>query len=99
MILNYKSSLDALMTILNLGGKITKASNHLSRMLNGLKYYSLEVTINEDHYVIQAFEQEATDLFNMAMTILNEKKTVMKKIEKFVGNPLYSFFLVITILF
>jgi len=33
------------------------------------------------------------------MTILNEKKTVMKKIEKFVGNPLYSFFLVITILF
>jgi hypothetical protein len=99
MILNYKSSLDALMTILNLGGKITQASNHLSRMLNGLKYYSLEVTINEDHYVIQAFEQEATDLFNMAMTILNEKKTVMKKIEKFVGNPLYSFFLVITILF
>ena len=99
MILNYKNSLDALMTILNLGGKITQASNHLSRMLNGLKYYSLEVTINEDHYVIQAFEQEATDLFNMAMTILNEKKTVMKKIEKFVGNPLYSFFLVITILF
>jgi len=99
MILNYKNSLDALMTILNLGGKITQASNHLSRMLNGLKYYSLEVTINEDHYLIQAFEQEATDLFNMAMTILNEKKTVMKKIEKFVGNPLYSFFLVITILF
>jgi hypothetical protein len=79
MILNYKSSLDALMTILNLGGKITQASNHLSRMLNGLKYYSLEVTINEDHYVIQAFEQEATDLFNMAMTILNEKKNCNEK--------------------
>jgi len=99
MILNYKNSLEALITILNLGGKITQASNHLSRMLNGLKNYPLEVTINGDHYLIQAFEQEATDLLNMTMTILNEKKTVMKKIEKFVGNPLYSFFLVITILF
>ena len=101
MILNYKNSLDALMTTLSLGGKITQASNHLSRMLNGLKYYSLEVTINGDCYLIQAFEQEASDLFNMAMTIVNEKKTVMKKIEKicrqptvFVFSPYYNIILV-----
>ena len=82
MILNYKNSLDALMIILNMGGKITHAPNHLSYMLNGLKYYSLEVSINGDHYLIQAFEQEATDLFNAVMSILDEKKTVMKRIEK-----------------
>ena len=82
MILNYKNSLDALMTILNMGGRITQASKHPSHMLNGLKYYSLEVNINGDHYFIQAFEQEATDLFNAVMSILDEKKTVVKRIEK-----------------
>jgi hypothetical protein len=51
-------------------------------MLNGVKYYSLEVTLNGDHYLIQAFEQEATDLFDAVMSILDEKKAVMKKIEK-----------------
>jgi ribosome-associated translation inhibitor RaiA len=91
MILNYKNSLDALMTILYLGGKITQASNHLSHMLNGVKYYSLEVTINGDHYLIQAFEQEATDLFNAVMSILDEKKTVMKKVEKFSDHQFIIF--------
>jgi hypothetical protein len=51
-------------------------------MLNGLKYYSLEVTINGDHYLIQAFEQEASDLFNAVMVIIDEKKTTITKIEK-----------------
>lgn len=51
-------------------------------MLNGLKYYSLEVTINEDHYLIQAFEQEASDLFDTVMAIIGEKKTEITKIEK-----------------
>jgi hypothetical protein len=74
MILHYKNSLDALITILYFGGKITQASNHLSYMLNGIKYYSLEVTLNGDHFLIQAFEQEATDLFNGVMSILGEKK-------------------------
>ncbi len=82
MTVNYKDSLDALMTILNLGGKITQASNQLSSMLNGLKYYSLELTINGDHYLIQSFKQEAIALFNMAMNILYDKKTSIKKIEK-----------------
>lgn len=82
MFLSYKNSLDALITLLSLGGKITQVSNHLSLMLNGLKYYSLEVTINGDHYLIQAFEQEASDLFDAVMAIIDEKKTAITKIEK-----------------
>ena len=72
--MNYKNSLDALYTILKSGGKITQAPCHLSLMLNGLRYYSIEVTINRDHFLIQAFEQEASDLFQAVMTILDEKK-------------------------
>ena len=82
MILNYKNSIDALMIILRMGGKITQAPSQLSYMLNGLKYYSLEVSINGDHYVIQAFEQEAIELFNAVLKVLDEKKILMKKIEK-----------------
>jgi hypothetical protein len=91
MILHYKNSLDALSTILCLGGKITQSSNHLSHLLNGVKYYSLEVTLDGDHYLIQAFEQEATDLFDAVMSILDEKKTVMKKIEKISYDSLLIF--------
>ncbi|MGE5821079.1 MAG: hypothetical protein ACM31M_00650 [Nitrososphaerota archaeon] len=80
--MSYKNSLDALITLLSLGGKITQVSNHLSLMLNGLKYYSLEVTKNGDHYLIQAFEQEASDLFDAVMAIIDEKKTAITKIEK-----------------
>ncbi|HJR85201.1 MAG TPA: hypothetical protein VJ772_07515 [Nitrososphaeraceae archaeon] len=79
--MNYKNSLDALLTILNLGGKITQAPHHLSLMLNGLRYYSIEVTINGDHFHIQAFEQEASELFQAVMTMIDEKKTDLKKIK------------------
>jgi len=72
--LNYTNSLDALFTILKLGGKITHAPSHLSLMLNGLRYYSVEVTINGDHFLIQAFEQEASYLFQAVMAIHDEKK-------------------------
>lgn len=78
--MNYNNSLDALLTILNLGGKITQAPRHLSLMLNGLRYYSIEVTINGDHFLIQAFEQEASELFQAVMTIIDEKKTDPNKI-------------------
>jgi hypothetical protein len=69
--------------ILGLGGKITKASNDLSLMLNGIEYYSLEVSMNGDRYLIQAFEQEASELFDMVRSIPGEKKTLIMKIEKF----------------
>ena len=64
-----------------MGGKITQAPCRVSLMLNGLRYYSIEVTINEDHFLIQAFEQEAFDLFQQVMTILDGIKTDVKKIE------------------
>ena len=67
-----------LITILKKGGKITKAPNQISKMLNGLKYYSLEVTMNEDHYYIQGYEQEAIDLYYMTMTILDDKNRIMR---------------------
>lgn len=82
MTLKYKNSLDAMMTILNVGGRITYASNQISYMLNGIKYYSLEVRMNGDDYLIQAIEQEAIDLFNAVMNILDEKKTILRKIKK-----------------
>jgi hypothetical protein len=89
MILNYKNSLDALMTILSMGGKITQAPNRLSYMLNGLEYYSLEVSINGDHYLIQVVEQEAIDLLNAVVTMLDEKNLI-KKLKKFSDNPSYN---------
>ena len=81
--MNYKNSIEALSMIVGLGGKITKASNHLSIMLNGIKYYSLEVSMNGNRYLIQAFEQEACELFDAVRTILGEKKSLIMKIEKF----------------
>lgn len=77
--MNYKNSLDALFTILKFGGKITQAPCHLSLMLNGLRYYSIEVTINGDYFLIQTFEQEAYDLFQAVIII--KKKNRCKKIE------------------
>ncbi|MDW0342074.1 MAG: hypothetical protein QN424_07000 [Nitrososphaeraceae archaeon] len=85
--MNYKNSIKALTMLLGLGGKITNASNQLSLMLNGIKYYSLEVSMNGDRYLIQAFEQEACELFDAVRTILGEKKTVIMKIEKFFEQP------------
>ena len=98
MTLKYKNSLDAMLTILSVGGKITHAPNQISYMLNGIKYYSLEVRMNGDDYLIQAIEQEAIDLFNAAMTILDEKKTILRKIKK-IGVINLLTFLHTTILF
>jgi len=98
MTLKYKNSLDAMMTILSVGGKITHAPNQISYMLNGIKYYSLEVRMNGDDYLIQAIEQDAIDLFNAAMTILDEKKTILRKIKK-IGVINLLTFLHTTILF
>jgi len=90
-ILNYKSSIDALTMLLSLGGKITKSSNHLCLMLNGIKYYSLEVSVNGNRYLIQAFEQEACELLDAVMNMIGEEKTVVLKIEKFFKWPIEFF--------
>jgi len=56
--------------------KNNKASDPISTMLNGIRYYSLELVIDQNYYRIQAFEQEAIDLYDMAMTILNDKNRI-----------------------
>jgi hypothetical protein len=52
-------------------------------MLNGIRYYSLEVSVNGNRYLIQAFEQEACELLDAVMKMIGEEKTVVLKIEKF----------------
>jgi hypothetical protein len=91
-ILNYKSSIEALTMLLSLGGKITKSPNHLCLMLNGIRYYSLEVSVNGNRYLIQAFEQEACELLDAVMNMIGEKKTVVLKIEKFFQMTHIEFF-------
>jgi len=67
-------ALRQLMRISNMGGEITKAPCEVSIMLNGLRYYSMEVNMENDSYIIQAFGDEAVALYKTAMTLLEEKK-------------------------
>ena len=71
-----------LVRILNMGGKITKASSRVSNMLNGLDYYSIEVTMNDNYYHIQAHGKEAIELYAIAMSIVDDKSTIIVKAEK-----------------
>lgn len=64
-----------LLKILHLGGKFSKVPERISYMLNGLEYYSLELTLNENCYYIQAFEQEAVELFKLVVDIRDKKNT------------------------
>jgi hypothetical protein len=79
--LSDSSPLNCLLQILNRGGSITKPSDEISIMLNGLRCYSLEVTLDQSKYIIQGYEQEAVDLFDTAMTILSFRNKVFKIIE------------------
>ena len=67
------------MRILNMRGEITKAPCEISTMLNGLRYYSMEVTMDNDCYIIQGFEEEAVILYKTAMSLLGDKNSVPKK--------------------
>ena len=58
-----------LIKILHLGGKFSKVPEGISFMLNGLKYYSLELILDEDRYYIQAYEREAIELCNTVIDI------------------------------
>lgn len=61
------------MRILNMGGEITKAPCEISTMLNGLRYYSMEVTMDNDCYIIQGFEEEAVILYKTAVILFADK--------------------------
>jgi len=67
-----------LLKILNSGGKITKAPNQISIMLNGLRYYSLEVTMDNIHFNIQGYDQEACKLYNITMSIIEDRNKILK---------------------
>ena len=79
--LSDSSPLKCLLKILDRGGKITRATDEISIMLNGLRYYSLEVTLDQNYYNIQGYEQEAVDLFNATMSILLFRINMSKIIE------------------
>ena len=66
-----------LLKILHLGGKFSKVPERISYMLNGLRYYSLELTLSEDRYYIQAYEQEAVELYDVVIEI-RDKYNVIK---------------------
>jgi len=61
-----------LLRLLEDGGRITKTANSISQMSNGLAYYSLEVTIKEQHYYIQGFQNDAISLYNLAKKLLEK---------------------------
>jgi len=66
-------SLDRLRTLLRLGGTITQISES-PRASNGLPYCYVEITDTEGtHYFIDAYEQEALSLYDMATKIMNVK--------------------------
>ena len=67
--LSSSPALKQLMRIINMGGKITKAPCEISIMLNGLRYYSMEVTLNNEFYNIQGFEEEAVILHKTAVIL------------------------------
>ena len=65
-----------LIRIMHLGGKFSKVPDAISQMLNGLKYYSLELRLNEDRYYIQAYEQEAIEPYNLVIEIRDKYSAI-----------------------
>jgi hypothetical protein len=73
---DYVTPAVSLICLLSKGAQITKASTTISNMLNGIKYYSAEVTLNEICYCIQAHENEAIELHHVAMLVKYDKKLI-----------------------
>jgi hypothetical protein len=61
-----------------MGGEVTREPGKISIMLNGLRYYSLEVVLVDKCYNIQAYEQEAVDLYEAAMTLPSHRNYIIK---------------------
>jgi hypothetical protein len=52
-------------------GRITKYSDTITKMNNGIEYYCIEVTSKEGiQYGIQVFGEEAVALYNITMSII-----------------------------
>ena len=60
--------------------QITKMSNNISYLTNGLKYYCVEVTCSDGiQYGIQAYGEEAVDLYNAAHRYFDVEKTIKEE--------------------
>jgi hypothetical protein len=60
--------------------QITKMSNNISYLTNGLKYYCVEVTCSDGiQYGIQAYGEEAVDLYNVAHRYFDVEKTIKEE--------------------
>lgn len=57
--------------------QITKMSNNISYLTNGLKYYCVEVTCSDGiQYGIQAYGEEAVDLYKVAHKYFDVEKNI-----------------------
>lgn len=69
----YSGATDALQQLLQLrssGGSITTFARTVSTIANGLPYYFVEITSqNGSQYAIQAYGDEATELYDEVMRI------------------------------
>ena len=60
--------------------QITKMSNSISYLTNGLKYYCVEVTCSDGiQYGIQAYGEEAVDLYKVAHRYFDVEKTIKEE--------------------
>ena len=60
--------------------QITKMSNNISYLTNGLKYYCVEVTCSDGiQYGIQAYGEEAVDLYKAAHRYFDVEKTIKEE--------------------
>jgi hypothetical protein len=59
-------------------------------MLNGLRYYSLEVTMDKIHFNIQGYDQEAYKLYNITMSVVVYKNKILKFSEYNMDNKFNS---------
>ena len=56
-------------------GRITKYSDTITKMNNGIEYYHVEVTTKEGiQYGMQVFGEEAIALYNLTMKIIQDSK-------------------------
>jgi restriction endonuclease S subunit len=66
--------------------QITKMSNNISYLTNGLKYYCVEVTCSDGiQYGIQAYGEEAVDLYKVAHRYFDVEKNIKEG-----QNTMYS---------
>jgi hypothetical protein len=58
-------------------GRITKYSDTIAKMNNGIEYYYVEVTSKDGiQYGIQAFGEEAIALYNITMKMIKDTKNM-----------------------